>query len=229
MGGDDLIRIWIASDPRMRKAEVALEWSIRKRTQHPLEIHWLRAGDPGFGEEWQRGRPMGQPYTRGWATDFTAFRFAVPEDACFQGRAIYLDVDMLVLGDIAELWELPTDKAWSCAPGGHTDVSVIDCETIGAIAEWPSIKQMRPTGNGIAHYVALLRKHKLFGEGVPATWDCLDGKGYDPMETRLIHFTDMTRQPWKPWPERFKYPTVYELPHIERLFWEHYEEGTKHL
>lgn len=122
----EVARIYVGTDERMGKAERVLEHSLRRHASIEVEIHWMRAGDPGF-EGWEIGRKPGAPYSGGsWSTDFTCFRFAVPEVAGFQGRAIYLDADMLVLADVRELWDRRRRRPWTC-PGGRSEVSVIDC------------------------------------------------------------------------------------------------------
>ena len=48
-----------------------------------------------------------------WATPFSGFRWSAFRKHCgFKGRAIYLDIDMIVLADIAELWHHPIEPAF---------------------------------------------------------------------------------------------------------------------
>jgi Glycosyl transferase family 8 len=44
---------------------------------------------------------------QGKRTGFSFARFAIPELAGYQGRALYLDADMLVFNDLAFLWRTP--------------------------------------------------------------------------------------------------------------------------
>ena len=222
----DTIRIFVGTDSRMGKAETVLEHSIRKHASQPVEITWMRAGDPGW-DDWNIGREPGNPYSHkggAWATDFTCFRFAVPEAAGFQGRAIYLDADMFVRKDIAELYNYELKRPWMTV-GPRTDVSVIDCSKFNN-AWWPKIAEMKPSGQKIGHYVGLMTKHNFFQHGLPGKWDCLDGRGFDPNKICLVHFTNMRTQPWKPWPEVFKYPPKHPCQEVEREFWALYKEAT---
>ncbi len=52
-------------------------------------------------------------------TGFSFSRFQIPKLAGYKGRALYLDADMQVFGDIAELWDIPFDDAQGAvhAPG----------------------------------------------------------------------------------------------------------------
>ncbi len=112
-----MIRLFVGTDPQQHVAERALEASVRKNTSEPVEITWMRAGEPGW--DWDDG-----------ATPFSRFRWRVPRECGYEGRAIYMDADMLALGDLGELW--------SGAPNGYAgrnrkkaDVIVWDCEKPG--------------------------------------------------------------------------------------------------
>ncbi|MCH6043866.1 glycosyl transferase, partial [Salmonella enterica] len=78
--------------------------------------------------------------TEKWSTPFSAFRWAVPAAAGFQGRALYMDADMLVLCDLAEIWDLPLDDGAIVAgrrdgDGWRSCVALWDCA--GARAHLP--------------------------------------------------------------------------------------------
>lgn len=103
------IPIYIGSDigAGSKPAEVALEYSIRKHTDAAVDFNWMRAGEAPWDWGLEGGRQT--------HTSFTPFRFAIPY-LCEAPRALYLDVDMIVLGDIAELWNQPQIKPWRCCP-----------------------------------------------------------------------------------------------------------------
>ena len=90
------IRLYVGTDPQQAIAERALEASVRANTSQPVDITWMRYGDPG----WDWGG-----LDAGWATPFSMFRWYVPETCGYKGRAIYMDCDQLALGDLTELWE----------------------------------------------------------------------------------------------------------------------------
>ena len=196
------IRLFVGTDSRMGVAERALERSVRRNTSAPVEIVWMRSGDPGW--TWDMGREPGHPYPKdgkGWATDFTCFRYAVPELCGFEGRAIYLDADMIVLGDLDDLVRLPIGPEFWAISTTRPDVIVFDCAKFSSVG-WPDLGTMRTSGHGFGHYHGIFAP-KL-GKVVPDSWDCLDGRGLSA-ETKLVHYTAMQSQPWKPWPERFDY------------------------
>jgi len=228
-----VIRIFVGTDSRMGKAETVLEHSLKKHSSEPINIHWMRAEDLGFeiGNEsgkWNIGRKAGKPYTSpGWATDFTCFRFAVPELCGFEGKAMYLDADMYVRRDIAELWNTPTTRGYSCV-GPRTDVAVLRCDRF-TFPEWPSLGQIKRSAWKIGDYCKLLQKYGQYELGaLPNKWDCLDGKGYHPEKTALVHFTNMRTQPWKPWPESFNYPP-HPCKAVVDEFWSLYKEATREV
>ena len=83
-----MIRIFIGTDGDFHQdAEKVIEYSIRKNTEQEVDLNFIRPG-----------------YKNG-VTGFTNHRFIIPELCNYEGYAIYLDVDMLVLGDLSELWE----------------------------------------------------------------------------------------------------------------------------
>ncbi|WYX10232.1 hypothetical protein WJ978_02485 [Achromobacter xylosoxidans] len=86
---------------------MVLDYSARKHASRPVEITWMRLSrDPASPWYCDPARGLGWR-TEKWATPFSALRWAVPAAAGFQGRAFYMDADMLVLCDLAEIWDMP--------------------------------------------------------------------------------------------------------------------------
>jgi hypothetical protein len=162
----------------------------------------MRAGEGDFAS-W-RNQPE-HPMQGGgkWATCFSNFRLAVPILAGFKGRAIYLDSDMLVLGDVAELLDLPIvpGKVWLCTSQKRTDVSVFDCEELG----WPTLQELQESAQTLYHWRHWANRLGLLDCSLPDEWNCVDGWGYVHGQTKLVHFSDMKTQPWRPWPEHIAY------------------------
>jgi len=197
------IKIFIASEPGNEKAEQTLEWSIRNTTSGPFEITWMTdALDSWKG--WNTGRDnRNQNSGKGWKTNFSCFRWAIPELCNFSGRAIYLDVDQLVLKDIREMWELDLRGA-NCLTirPERTDVMIMDCSKFNQ-PWWPKIKDMKPSGKSQRYYRILVQEHGQIGQ-LHGKYNCLDGDGLSE-ETRLIHYTKMDTQPWHPFPNALSY------------------------
>lgn len=93
-------RIFIGYDPTQQIAYDVLCYSLRKHASEPLEIHAIDAAKlPEFKRE---ADPLA-------STPFTYTRFLVPWLCDYKGTALFMDSDMLALGDIGELFELPME------------------------------------------------------------------------------------------------------------------------
>jgi hypothetical protein len=218
------IRIFIGTEPRQWIAERVLIFSIERHATAPTDIVSMDYTRGGVWGGWDIGRLRGErPRSRVrddgravWFTDFTNYRWAIPEACGFKGRAIYMDVDQLVIGDVKELWELPMDAPILSLSPGETSVMLFDCERMGQLADWPSLAQMKELGWGLRQYIKLLDEQGVFG-ALPPEWNCLDGLGFSVTGTRLIHYTNMLTQPWRPYPEQIHY-RPHRDPDIEALW-----------
>lgn len=201
----DIIQIFVGSEPGNQDAEIALEYSIRSTTSGPYNITWMSYGIPcSIWQHWNTGRANRVQNTQnGWKTNFSAFRWAIPELCNFSGRAIYLDVDQIVLADIRQMWELPmNDCSYLAITPERTDVMLMDCSKFNA-KWWPSIKKMKPSGWAQRYYRYIATKNTSVGK-LDKIYNCLDGHGYCN-QTRLVHYTKMSTQPWQPFPDVINY------------------------
>jgi hypothetical protein len=218
------VKIFIGTEPRQWIAETVLRFSIERHATVPTDIVSMDYTHGGIWGGWDIGRRRGdRPRTRVredgravWFTDFTNYRWAIPEACGFKGRAIYMDVDQLVIGDVRELWELPMAAPVLSLSPGETSVMLFDCERMGALADWPSVSQMKELGWGLRRYIKLLEGQGAFG-ALPPEWNCLDGLGFSVTGTRLIHYTNMLTQPWRPYPDQIHY-RPHRDPDIEALW-----------
>lgn len=215
------IRVYVGSDQRQGRAERVLEYSIRKHTSAEVDIHFMRSGEGEFAD-WQKGRSEDQPeWRRGrWPTNFSNFRLAVAELAGFEGWAIYLDSDMLVTGDIKELYRIRRGP-YTTYSRKRSEVAVIDCAKMKG--KVPSLAELKRSGKSLRHYREGLWQRKVLVEGVPDVWNSCD---HVMPDMRLLHFTNMNTQPWKPWPERFNYPRKHPDDAVQRM-WDQYEAEAK--
>ena len=163
-----MIRVFIGSAHKYRPIEPVIEKAIRENASEPVDIEFMRPGESGL--------------ISNGCTGFTMFRYAVPELCGYAGYAIYLDVDMLVLGDIAELWQYRTRGKWACMEDGSTEVMVIDCFAHHGI---PSIHELNRMRKG--------QVHPPLYKVIPSEWNCEDAVH---AEAKLVHYTDLSRQPW---------------------------------
>ena len=107
-----MIRIFIGFDPRETVAYHVLSHSIHARASAPVSIAPLMLS--------QLGGLMTRERNSLQSTDFSFSRFLTPYLCGFEGWAIFMDCDMLVLEDIAKLWALRDDKcAVMCVKHDH--------------------------------------------------------------------------------------------------------------
>jgi hypothetical protein len=129
------------------------ERSIREHTNEPVQITHI------------------YPEVESGCTGFSDVRYEIR-------HGIYLDCDMVVLGDIAELWGYRRAGRFVCLEDGSTEVAVIDCEHLCRNK----------------HQQHLLPKDCT----IPLAWNVEDHKtpGAIPSDAKLLHYTDLSRQPW---------------------------------
>lgn len=169
-----MFKIFVGTGPKWYGHHPVLEHSIKANATIETEVHFV---DP---PEW------GMANTG--CTGFTNARWAVPELAG-GGWALYLDVDMLVLGDVRELWDLRARGAAVICEDGSSEVMVIDCSTPYGLP---------PRGQLHRHHKSALQRMVPTLRRIPPEWNVEDS--YHP-GAKLVHFTDLRRQPWDT-PER---------------------------
>ena len=236
----DPIKIFIGTEPRMWLGVGVLKHSIEKLSSMPVEVHEMNySEDDPTWHDWDMGRPHHEPCTRAinekgnyvWFTDFTNFRWAIPEKCGFEGRAIYNDFDQIYTRDPKELWDLDMGgKPILTLTLYESSVMLFDCAKFKDLEWWPSIEEMKTNGWGIRQYCQLLFKKDVFGQ-LPPRWNCLDGRLGTPWIeglTGCVHYTDMSGQINRPYPEALNYHR-HQLPRLEEIWMDCYynmeEEG----
>jgi lipopolysaccharide biosynthesis glycosyltransferase len=199
-----MIRVFVGTDGNIHSdAEKVLAHSIKKNTtEENVHIIFMRPG-------WQNG-----------ATGFTAHRYMIPEICDYQGFAIYLDVDMLVLGDIKDLWAQRKPGKWCITPGaGVDDVSVIDCRYF---SDLPTEEELRGQKGFQTKQQCRKRIGDRYSVTIPPSWNVKDSVDSD---TNLIHYTDLDTQPWHPLPGHpYK---EHKCPEACNIFFEYLEEANE--
>jgi hypothetical protein len=199
----EALRIFVGTDETQIVAHRVLEYSIRKSASVPVEV------TPMLGLEHRMPRrPEDRP-----RTGFSFNRFMIPELCGYRGRALYLDADMLVLGDVAELADMPfgpckvlrtdpeapTDE-WGRYGTTYTDagaaVMLLDCERL----PWKIDDIVAGLDEGRYTYEALMSLEALIDpddvvSAIPPEWNALER--YESGRTKLLHYTVVPSQPWK--------------------------------
>jgi hypothetical protein len=186
------VRVYVGSQEAQMLAVKVLEHSIRKHASLPVEVMPLHHADIQF--------PTPRDVKNRPRTPFSFQRFTIPQLAGFRGRAIYVDSDMQVFRDIREIWTLPFDGAQLLAarePGDsgrrpQFSVMLLDC----AALPWNPQSIVDYLDRGEFTYEQLMYEMKLATSraDIPSEWNSLER--YEEGRTGLLHYTDMTMQPW---------------------------------
>jgi hypothetical protein len=195
------LRIYVGASRRDLVAVRVLEYSIRKHASIPVRVIPM-VDLPVPRPRAAHNRPR---------TGFSFSRFLVPELASYRGRAVYLDSDMLVFGDVAELEQYPFgDQKVLCTyheapppvwadnpsfhPGRHAAVMVLDCSRLG----WKIDDIVAQLDEGLVSYERLFADLCLEERDIgvlPTEWNHLEH--FEPGVTKLLHYTVVPTQPWR--------------------------------
>lgn len=189
-----MIRVFVGccADGSDAESRAVLEYSLRAHASEPIDLTWLMAD-----KSWS---------TRSWSTPFSGLRWAVPALAGFKGRAIYLDSDMIVQADIAELWAQPIPPgAFALVTGvgrkQRSCVMLLDCAE--ARRRLPPLEAIKRGAaflrGGLGEWLKL--QPGLTGQ-IEGRWNCVDLKGStgvtDPA-VKIIHYSSLAHQPSHPY------------------------------
>ena len=197
------MRVYVGLDESQIVAARVLEHSIRKHASRPVRvIPMLDVPTPEPRDRENRGR-----------TGFSFSRFHIPKLAGYRGRAMYMDADMHVFGDLAELWEIPfgdrkvlvtrqdePPEQWKDAdwfkPGRQMSVMLLDCERL----DWDVAEIVRGLDEKRYTYPELMFDLCVvddaeIGDDVPPEWNHLEH--HEPGTTKNLHYTVVPTQPWK--------------------------------
>lgn len=142
------IPIFIGISERFKITEGLTERSILRNTTAPVKITHL------------------YPSVESGCTGFTNVRYEIT-------HGIYLDCDMIVLGDISELWSYYEKGRFVCMEDGSSEVSVIGCSHLCRDK----------------YHEHLIPKSM----NIPMSWNVEDKIIVD---MKLLHFTNLDTQPW---------------------------------
>lgn len=190
---EDPVRLFVGVSPEQRLALEVLAFSVRRRTARTVEV-WPMDGQelPVPRDRRNRGR-----------TGFSFARFEIPRLCGYQGTAVYLDADMLALGDVAQLWSLElggADLLYSQhppdQPGARFSVMLLDCSRLEG---WSAAHVVDLLDQGQHTYEQIMHELVLVSDArkraaIPTRWNSLDH--FIDGETALVHYTSVPTQPW---------------------------------
>jgi hypothetical protein len=195
-----MINVFIGYDSREAVAFNVLNFSIQSRASQPVTVAPIML-DQLDGLMWRERHNL-------QSTDFSFSRFLVPYLCDYQGWALFMDCDMLMLDDIASLWaHCDEDYAVQVVKHDHRPAEATkflgQAQTTYEKKNWSSVmlfncakctaltKEYVNEASGLElHRFQWLGDDNLIGE-IPARWNHL--VDYDPAlppeDLSNIHFT----------------------------------------
>lgn len=183
-------RIFIGADPRQAVSLTTLIHSITANAKQPVAITPLVLET--------------LPLKRQGLTPFTYSRFLVPHLCDYQGPALFLDADMLVLGDISEVFDLARIDSTRAAFVMQDQPTFEWASMILFNCGHPSNKILTPEhvdDRAVTnlHKIGWLPRHEI-GK-IPPAWNVCVPYSYDgrepPADPKLVHFTQGVPHWWE--------------------------------
>lgn len=202
---NDVIKVFVGCDPNNCDLEqmMVVDYSIHKHTSRPVEIIWMQLShdpespwysDPHTGAGWR---------TEMWATPFSGFRWGIPAACNYEGRAIYLDADVIVLADLEMLWHHPIDgKSIVAAKEVHDQAKskhfarfctcVWDCAKAKSVL--PDLSTLRQDPESHRKMMTKFKQHPEWIQAYTDSWNCVDGESLPIDQIKILHYSDMGTQ-----------------------------------
>jgi hypothetical protein len=194
-----MINIFIGYDSKEKIAYHVLSESILKNSTKPVSITPIYL--PNIKDDFLRERNNLS------STEFSFSRFIIPHLMNYQGWALFMDCDMLMKVDIAELWRLRDDK-YAVQVCKHDYVPRTETKFLGHVQtaypkkNWSSFmlmnckKCIRLTpeyvnkASGLElHQFKWLENEELIGS-LPLEWNWLAGEYPYKKDVKNIHYTE---------------------------------------
>lgn len=192
------IRVFIGFDPREDVAFSVLSHSIQRHASQPVAIAPVMLDQ--LKSVYRRERNPLQ------STEFSFSRFLTPWLCGYEGWAVFMDCDMLMVDDVAKLWAM-RDERHAVQVVKHVHVPKEDTKFLGAVQtryekkNWSSVMLMNcarctaltpeyvNTATGLElHQFKWLRDDALIGE-IPSRWNHLVGYDAPRADAALVHYT----------------------------------------
>ena len=193
-----MIRVFIGFDPREAVAFNVLAYSIQARSTVPVSISAVKLSQ--LRTALTRARHPLQ------STDFSLSRFLTPYLSDFSGWSLFMDCDMLMLDDIANLWKLRDERfAVMVVKHDHrpreTTKFLGESQSAYEKKNWSSVvlfnnarcRALSPEyvnqASGLdLHQFKWLGSDDLIGE-LPRGWNHLVGYDAPSREVSVVHYT----------------------------------------
>jgi hypothetical protein len=206
---EEAVRIFIGSGEQSVVERRVLVHSLRRHTRRPLDIYVFNGTHNAIERNEDPPVPAPLPLRLKYRnlTEFSLYRYLIPEVCGFEGRAIYLDSDMVCLRDIGDFFDQPLD--------GHDFLAKEEAYEVGTERMWGLSALLidcsrcrfdldtifREIDAGLYTYPEFSQMGRRFLDRHPYQIGRLDPQWnvFDRWDaaTKLIHYTDLGRQPWR--------------------------------
>ena len=203
------VKIFIGSGEQSLLERKVLIYSLHKHARRELDISVFNGTHNAVEKEGQGPKPAPLPLDLKYRnqTEFSLYRYLIPELCDYRGHAIYLDSDTVCLRDIGSLFDLPIGEHDFLAKREYAEsdgekmwglsVLLINCER----SRFPLREIFDEIDRGEYTYTEFSQMGKRFLARRPyqiaeldPSWNSFDQADAD---TKLIHYTNLFSQPWK--------------------------------
>lgn len=169
-----MLNIFIGYDHRQPVSYTVLQHSIFTHSSKPVSITPLVLNQ--------------LPIKRQGLTPFTYSRFLVPYLCGYKGWALFLDIDMLVRGDITELFDYRQDKYAVMVCKNHerfewASLMLFNCERCQILTP----QYIDDEKNNGLHVIQWVNPEEI--GSLPLEWNHLVGYSNPRADAKLVHYT----------------------------------------
>ena len=194
-----MINVFIGYDSKEKVAYNVLSHSIIQNSTKPVSITPIALNN--LKDDFVRERNNIS------STEFSFSRFMIPHLMNYQGWALFMDCDMLMFEDIAELWRLRDDR-YAIQVCKHDYTPKTDTKFLGQVQtkyekkNWSSFMLMNckkcttltpdyvNKASGLElHQYKWLESEDLIGE-IPLEWNWLVGEYEHNEDVKNVHYTE---------------------------------------
>lgn len=205
MNAEEPVVVFIGSGEASKLERKVLQYSLQKHSSRNLDIRVFNGTHNAIERQGREPEltPMPLHIKYRNVTEFSLYRYLIPEMMNHQGRAIWLDSDMVALADIGELFDADLGGNDYLAKSEHeagqwtTSVMLLDCQRARFDLQliFDEIDQGLYSYRDFSRYTDKFSAHHPSKIGsIDPHWNSFD---YHDHQTKLIHYTRLHTQPWK--------------------------------
>ena len=180
------------------ESQAVLEYSIRKHATDDIDLTWMKLSNDPKSFWFSSFAKRDGWLTQSWATPFSAFRWGVPAACNFEGRALYLDIDMIVMDDLAKLYHSKMRDDAFCIAKNESTFCCTVFDNARARSILPPIQHIKKQFGIYARLRRNFAPNNVQRFPADENWNCLDGEKYESIRDpriKIVHCTSIPTQP----------------------------------